>query len=183
MRYQRVDYLGRNIFDSFIHVWSKVREAGYRRTGVAMACHDPLLPGDHQRIGAAYAMLRQQEKQDYIPLLTFPFNEIAAQKQISRWCSKYHPEAVIGFSAATFWALPEPLPFAALNVSSKDKHSIAGIRQESDEITETVLKFMHDKILLRQRGFSDTGVELLLPSEWVDGDSLPHRQTHSLTPH
>ncbi|MDQ8188391.1 LacI family DNA-binding transcriptional regulator [Pelagicoccus sp. SDUM812002] len=175
-----------NIFQAMKLIFKKVKDRGYKRIGFALGRHDPLLEDDESRISAALGLIEVYcEPKDRIPPY---FGSFTDHDALVSWAKKSKPDCVIGFhigQCATFVEagikVPEEFAFACLHLNGApylgDSRNlcIAGMEQQLEEIAFQSVNLMDQSIRHHSRGKPELPRQVLVPSYWVDGDSLPVR--------
>jgi len=168
----RIDSVGSSHGQAMHLLWSKVREAGCQRIGCIVPEHAPTTPYDRERLAAAMLENANQPSRERLPLCRPTFASEGVAEQVAAWVKKHQPEAIIGYSAGDYWHHARELPFAAQVVAKRDLPLISGIRREAWRVGRTALKLLRDKIILRQRGFSEEPLQLLITRRWHPGQTL-----------
>ncbi|MBD5778515.1 LacI family DNA-binding transcriptional regulator [Pelagicoccus sp. NFK12] len=175
-----------NIFQAMKLIFTKVLERGYRRIGFALGRHDPLLEDDESRISAALGLREVYcEAKDHIPPYFGSFTDTNA---LVKWAKDNKPDCIIGFHIGQCATLveagikvPEDTAFACLHLNGApylgDARNlrIAGMEQQLQEIAYQSVNLMDQSIRHHVRGKPALPRQVLVPSYWVDGDSLPDR--------
>ena len=166
-----------NIFQSVKLAFEKVLALGYRRIGLAVARHDTPLEDDQARHGAAVAVPAA-----YLPprrRLPVFLGSINDRQSFKDWVKKNKPDAVIGFSPRLYWVLlemgfsiPGDIGFASLHVPPKPEEPISGLLQNNEVIARQSVILLDQLVRERQRGIPELPMHLLIPSTWVDAETL-----------
>lgn len=176
-----------NIFQAIKLIFTKVKERGYRRIGFALGRHDPLLEDDESRISAALGLREiYSDVADHIPPY---FGLLTERQEVVKWAKKNNPDCIIGFHIGQCANLlsagiriPEDVAFACLHIGENPwlggpkSLSIAGMDQQSKEIAVQSVNLMDQSIRYHARGKPELPRQVLVPSYWVEGDSLPNRK-------
>ena len=166
-----------NVFQSVKLAFEKVHAFGYRRIGLAVARHDIPLEDDQARHGAAVAVATEcMPPRRRLPVFLGSINDIPAFKA---WVKKNRPDAVIGFSPRFYWflldlgfSIPGDMGFASLHLSSEPEEPVSGLLQNNEVIARQSVILLDQLIRERQRGIPELPMHLLIPSTWVDGQTL-----------
>lgn len=167
-----------DVFGTTRMVWEVAAQAGFKRIGGAINCHDPIADDDWQRIGAsaaAIALLGLHESAK-IPLLT---SEAVDEKALIRWYRKYKPELVIGFNHTTGEMLerngvriPEEVEFICLIAQPGSKWS--GINHHYDQTSRTSVEVLNVEMRDNHWGLPELPNIILVESEWNCGTTFSH---------
>ncbi len=166
-----------NIFQSVKLAFEKVMELGYRRIGMAVGHHDIPIEDDQARHGAAVAVVAANlPPKRRLPVFLGSINDRPAFKD---WVKKTKPDAVLGFSPRFYWLLsemgfsmPGDIGFASLHMAPDNKEPLSGLLQNNAAIARQSVVFLDQLIRERQRGIPELPMHLLIPSTWVDGETL-----------
>jgi hypothetical protein len=104
------------------------------------------------------------------------------------WAKKHRPECIVGFHIGQCADLiesgirvPEDIGFACLhlnnvpNLGDERKLTIAGMEQHQEEIAYQTINLIDQSIRHHARGKPEIPRQVLVPSYWRDGQSLPQR--------
>ncbi|MDF3128569.1 LacI family DNA-binding transcriptional regulator [Kiritimatiellaeota bacterium B1221] len=156
--------------------WTQLQARGYQRIGCAVQRHDPELPDDVDRLGAALAMsTRSYPSEERIPPLCDLLHD---PKGFSHWLQRYEPDAVIGYNAGLWWQCKNKhgaqIPFACLHASPDpvNRH-ISGSRE--DYRLQVELSFRQLDVLIRngEVGIPVQNDHLVIDTFWQEGTSTP----------
>lgn len=164
-------------FQSVKLVFNQLYARGYTRIGFGVGQHDHLIDDDEERYGAAMELVRENlKRKDQVPVY---HGKLEDRDRFLRWVQKHKPDAVIGFSHGKYWwlheagyAMPDALGFVALHKSPGDDARIAGALQNSDEIARQSILLLDQCIRQHERGPAQFPMELLIPSQWIEGQSV-----------
>ena len=169
------------ITENVRHCWKKVFELGYRRIGAGIGIHLPPMEDDSSRLGAILGCQEEMlEPKDRIPpYLSLNVDPVAFLK----WFQIYQPEAVIGFSPSQYFDLKDAgvdlsrIGFASLHREYVPdyKDSIAGLVEPSEIIGYESMNLLDQLIRHRSVGVPVKPLKIHVPSDWLDGESLPVR--------
>ncbi|MDQ8181406.1 LacI family DNA-binding transcriptional regulator [Pelagicoccus sp. SDUM812005] len=176
-----------NIFQAMKLIFTKVMERGYRRIGFALGRHDPLLEDDESRISAALGLLAVHcDPKDHIQPY---FGSFTDKQALVNWAKTNKPDCIIGFHIGQCATLveagikvPEEVAFACLHLNGAPglgdsrNLSIAGMEQQLREIADQSVNLIDQSIRHHARGRPELPRQVLVPSYWVDGDSLPNKR-------
>lgn len=175
-----------NIFQSIKLAYHKATARGYRRIGFALGRHDPILEDDESRLSAALGLQQIEEPDnDRIPPY---FGQLKDRAAFLDWVKTHQPDCVIGFHVGQCAALvengfrvPEDLGFASLHLEGPkwlgDKRNlkIAGNDQNFSETVLQSVMLLDQKIKYHERGLPQFPKHVLIPSSWIEGETLPDR--------
>jgi DNA-binding LacI/PurR family transcriptional regulator len=161
--------------------WARMLEAGYRRIGVALGPHSPPVIDDSDRLGAALALQEETlKKSEKIPILRTAMND---DSSLLKWHQKYRPEAVIGFRIGQYYALRDSgvdmnkVAFASLHTSNDAAaNGISGCLEDTTSMARETVNLLDSLIRHRYVGIPECPIQLLVPSRWIEGTTLPFRQ-------
>ena len=166
-----------NIFQSVKLAFEKVLALGYRRIGLAVGHHDIPLEDDQARHGAAVAVAAAHlPPKRQLPVFLGSINDRPAFKE---WVRKTRPDAVLGFSPRFYWLLvemgfsiPDDIGFASLHLARNAPELSSGLFQNGEIIARQAVILLDQLIRERQRGIPELPMHLLIPSTWVEGETL-----------
>lgn len=157
--------------------WHKLREAGYRRIGIAPFLHDPPLHDDLDRLGAALTVLHRDGGENPIPPLEALLVANPPDVYLS-WLERHRPDAVISARTGLWWAhrgLPfAPRAFASLHASNfpNDSH-IPGAAGDHDTLANEALHVLDRLIRHGETGLPTQSISTVVPPVWHEGDGIP----------
>jgi LacI family transcriptional regulator len=157
-------------------VWDEIRSRGYRRIGVILCRHQPLMIDDEWREGALYyshGLLRNDESAvpPYLGL-------IQDNRAIMAWVRRHSPDAIIGFSDGDLWLLrkhlkiPSRVGYASLHSELSDP-SVAGMCEQADVLAKMCVDHLDQLIRHRRLGRPLYPRCILLQNVWKPGATLP----------
>lgn len=167
-------------FDAVLLAEQEVRRRGYERIGFVLFEHRPRLRDDDQRWAAA-ALLSQRESPDAPPPFVYSEEGKPPPPGLREWLHRHRPDAVIAFSALTYWWLrdlgmhtPRDIGFAGLHVSadSGNFENSSGILLSDTARAEMLLSILRDKLHLHQRGVPAQAIRRMVPPRWHEGITL-----------
>ncbi|MGE9270632.1 MAG: LacI family DNA-binding transcriptional regulator [Verrucomicrobiales bacterium] len=170
-----------DIFRSIKLVYSKLLEKGYQRIGFAMGRHPDILEDDEARIGAALGLMQLHAKPQNI---IQPYSgQHADETRFKTWVDKEQPDVIIGFGISQYYnllkfgySIPKDFGFASLHLHLHDRENqpitFAGLLQNTNKIAEQSVVLLDQLIRYNSRGFPDIPQHTLIPSSWVEGDTL-----------
>ncbi len=175
-----------NIFSALRLAYHKAKDLGYKRIGFAVGKHDPIIQDDEARICAAYgfSILESQEEDRIVPYM----GNMHDIDLFVEWAKEHLPDCVIGFHLGQCAGLiaagikvPDDMGFACLHLLAGDtlgdeqQLTIAGVNQDQGEIARQTIDLLDQQIRHHVKGFVKKQMDVLIPSFWQDGDSLPDR--------
>ncbi len=167
-----------NIFQGIKTVFDQLRARGYKRIGFALGQHSPPIEDDEARHGAAIALVNNYlGKADRIAPYSGSIEDLDG---FLRWCKKTQPEVVVGFSEGNYWklrdaglAIPQDIGFACLHLDTPEgSKGLSGVYQNRQEIARQTILQLDQLIRNRERGLPALPLHILVPSQWVEGQSL-----------
>ena len=156
--------------------WRKMRAAGYRRIGPAIAQHTPPLEDDIDRLGAVLACQHALPVKHRIPPLLAPLHDY---ESLVSWFQRHKPDAVLAFSTGQYHALRaagigvEDIGFASLHAPSTSE--MAGTVEANDSVSREAVHLLDQFIRHRATGPTEHPLHLLIPGQWKAGSSLPSK--------
>lgn len=167
-----------NIFQGIKLAFERLRACGYRRIGYALGRHDVPIEDDDARHGAAIALEnRCLAPEDRIP----PFEgAIGDRNALVDWLRTHQPDAVVVFSTGYYWHfvdagydIPKDLGLACLHLGTVgEKVRFSGLNQNRAEIARQSVLQIDQMIRTRERGIPALPLNILVPSSWIEGDTL-----------
>jgi LacI family transcriptional regulator len=174
------------------HAFARVHALGYRRPGVCLVRHDPVLVDDRTRLGDVLAHNALHPELGAIP----PFFEVvppsgetpallAQQARLVGWYREHRPDVVIGFTVGTHYVLrtaghvaPRDHGFLCLHLQPHDpwQQGIAGYVDPMPAIIRDALDRLAFLIRHQRRGVPASRVEIITGADWIDGPTLPRRR-------
>ncbi len=169
-----------DIFEGTRRVWREVVQRGYQRIGAAMFRHTPVALDDFSRLGAC--MVEQAElvpPAEHIPILqSDPLDKAA----FLAWFRQHRPEVVIAFVNRVYeWLVeegvrvPADVAFACLNVWPGEE--LTGMSVQHPQVARSAVDFLISQMHENQLGIPRVQHCLLLEPDWVEGTTLPPRET------
>ena len=185
--------VGPNILASCISAFRKAKTLGYRRIGFAIGKLDQITEHDFVRFLAATGLSNlEADEPERVPPYT---DHRQDHKALIGWFRKHRPDCVVGFHAGLCWALleagikiPEEVGFASLHTFEGNclrdplELSVAGMNQNWKEIARQSINQLDQQIRYHLKGFTDNPNEVLIPSYWQDGDTLPQKGSKESEP-
>lgn len=171
-----------NIFQGIKLSFEMLRRHGYQRIGFALGQHETPMEDDDARHGAAIALEnRYLPKSCRVPPYSGGIND---REAFLKWVRKEKPEAVVGFSAGYYWYLkdaglrvPEDIGFAGLHLDGAESPvRLSGLMQNRAEIARQSVLLLDQLVRNRERGLPAMPLNILVPSIWVEGDTLRKRE-------
>lgn len=172
-----------DIFRSTKLIFMELRQRGYRRIGLGIGRHAQVLEDDEARLGSALSLSAfHTDPKDRIP----PYEGLIHDRNAFKaWLQTYRPDAVIGFSVGNYYDLiesgfrvPEEVGFASIHLSNNEFQNgihLCGLNQQSDVIARESVYLIDQLIRFKSLGFPRVPHHLLIPSVWMDGESLRPR--------
>lgn len=169
-----------DIFRSVKLMYEKLFEKGYRRIGFALGRHPEILEDDEARIGAALGIVQlHSPPKNRIPPHV---EQIKDRDAFLKWVRRVKPDVVAGFGAMQYyWLLesgydvPGQIGFASMHlhqIREKGEPNYSGLMQNTGTIAEQSVILLDQLIRHHIHGFPDLPQHTLIPSSWVDGETL-----------
>lgn len=178
MQYQRTKHPTVAHGDAFSAMWTvldRIVCAGYRRIGLSLPLHKPMVMDDHARLGAWHAALTHHGEriQAVTPRIRQMHGGPCPTADWLDWVRQERPQIVVGFSAMGWHLLQEaklPVAYAALHVFHGDAWSapVAGMERDSVAQAEAVIALVDQCI----RYGTTPAQEQVLRAVWKPGASL-----------
>jgi DNA-binding LacI/PurR family transcriptional regulator len=170
-----------NVFRSVKTVFSEVLGRGYKRIGFASGRHERLMEDDEARYGAARAM--EIHGASFGTKFFFYSGPHLAKKPFLEWVKACRLDAVVGFNNLHYWHLrsgrfriPEDLGFASLHLDDPLRGNIcSGLENITDETARQSVLLFDQLIRNREKGRPKNPMELLIPQQWHEGQTLRQR--------
>lgn len=175
-----------DITDSINVAWRRMVQAGYRRIGPAVCMHVPPVKDDLERFGAVMACQQDMPVRHRIPPLKTGLRDSDA---LVAWFRRYQPDAVLGFAVAQYHMLKDAgvdmrrIGFASLHVDRIADAPICGMNEALGKMADEAVHMLDQLIRRRSVGIPEEPLHLLIPSRWIDGETLrPTNPLHSPGP-
>ncbi len=167
-------HLGGRLFAGLSLAWQRVADLGWKRIGAAILSHDPVLPDDHERLGACLAAQYGRTIAAIPPCLARHGDE----RGILAWYRAYRPEVVIGFHVGLHASLRRhgfSVPFACLHLDDADhrQRNIAGLVVSPTAYAPAAMRLIDDCVRHHDLGRPSCPRSIALPPQWRAGASLP----------
>lgn len=171
-----------NISQAIHQVFEQVRSRGYRRIGFVLGYHPLALEDDISRQGVALALIEKNIRpRDRVP----PYRGLMHEREhIRRWIKDHRADAYVGFHSGTWELLreegvvcPRDAGFAALHQgghkgAEDGGPAVSGLNQCQAEIARQTVLLVDQMIRHGERGLVGRPRQLLISSEWIDGETL-----------
>jgi len=155
---------------------ARVRALGYRRVALLVSENDEATTGN-QFASGWLAVQEDLPAQDRVPLLRYKFQETGAElcRRMEAWVERHQVDAFLLNLDQPQWlweTLPgfKPPAFASLGLSCSDGR-VAGVVQNFRLVGEVAVDVLVGE--LRRFGRACLPVEVRVPGDWHDGQSLP----------
>ena len=157
--------------------WRHARAQGYRRIGLAVGEHDPMVADDMVRQAAALWWVRRDE--GGVPPLLGSHQD---RESFLGWFHQHRPEAVIGFSPQMArWLeesgvrIPRDSGFLSLlrPEDERERQRFAHCGTHHGEALEVAVSLLEDQLRLGVRGFPQRPLEVVVPGYLEAGPSMP----------
>ena len=175
-----------NIFQSIKMAFRKAIARGYRRIGFGFGLHITVLEDDESRLATALALQQlEQAPEDRVP----PFlGSLGDRDAFLDWAKAHRPDCIIGFHIGQCAHLvehgiqvPGDVGFICLHLSgvqslnSDGSLCFSGTDQNYKEIATQSMNLLDQKIQYHEKGAPLLPKHVLVPSSWIEGETLPDR--------
>ena len=172
---------GGNVMGGMLLAFESLRALGYRRIGVALT---RWVVGRSQSAftGGLFSLHQNIMEKDRIPFLELPHELEQGEEVFCSWVRRHSPDVVISMDThAPTWIkgmglrMPEDVAFVSYDwVPSMS--GIAGIDQRRSQVAAAAVDLLAVQMSRFERGVPVVPRQVLIPSAWVDGDSVPLRR-------
>jgi LacI family transcriptional regulator len=172
---------GGNVMGGMLLAFERLRELGYRRIGVALT---RWIVGRSQSAftGGLFSLHQDIKEKDRVPFLELPHELEQGQEVFCSWVRRHSPDVVISMDThAPRWIkgmglrMPEDIAFVSYDwVPSMSGY--AGIDQRRPHVAAAAVDLLAVQMSRFERGVPAVPRQVLIPSAWVDGDSVPERR-------
>ena len=175
-------------FRAVQRVWHEAWKRGYRRIGFALFTLAENSMEDQLRWGAILSCLQRLPPSQRVPsFLTDPAGG-SDFRGVADWVRDNRVDAVIGFNGFFSWALrqagirlPEDIGFASLHVEPEivPPNGVldSGTKEMRVQAMMAALELLDQQIRHHQYGLPREPRTLMINSEWIEGTTLPHRES------
>ena len=171
---------GGNVLGGMLLAFERLRALGYRRIGVALT---KWIVGRSQSAftGGLFSLHQDLSAEERIPFLELPHEIEQGRDLFSAWIRQHDPDVVISMDThAPRWIkgmglrMPEDIAFVSYDwVPSMSGY--AGIDQRRPHVAAAAVDLLAVQMSRFERGVPAVPRQVLIPSAWVDGDSVPSR--------
>lgn len=171
---------GGNVMGGMLMAFERLRALGYRRIGVALT---KWIVGRSQSAftGGLFSLHQNINAEDRVPFLELPHEIDQGRDLFSAWIRRHDPDVVISMDThAPRWIkgmglrMPEDIAFVSYDwVPSMS--GCAGIDQRRPHVAAAAVDLLAVQMSRFERGVPAVPRQVLIPSAWVDGDSVPAR--------
>jgi DNA-binding LacI/PurR family transcriptional regulator len=161
----------------------KIHSYGYQRIGFVMnAALDRKVGGNY--IAGYYAAERQLALSPALPPLGLPEDYAESRELVREWLARHKPDAILTNSGSVPRILEDlrvrvPEDVALAGTTIYDLPISAGLNQHPEEIGRVAVELLVSMINVYDRGTPRVPRRVLIDSEWVDGPSLPPKNTET----
>jgi LacI family transcriptional regulator len=172
---------GGNVMGGMLLAFERLRELGYRRIGVALT---RWIVGRSQSAftGGLFSLHQDIKEKDRVPFLELPHELEQGQEVFCSWVRRHSPDVVISMDThAPGWIkgmglrMPKDIAFVSYDWASS-MSGIAGIDQRRSYVAAAAVDLLAVQMSRFERGAPAVPRQVLIPSAWVDGDSVPERR-------
>lgn len=167
-----------NVFQSVMLSFEKAIEYGYHRIALGLGMHRPVLEDDESRLAAVEALMGLYPERLVSPYL----GQIGDHQAVVDWVRALEPDVVVGFThceakalSEAGFAIPGELGFLALHLPEQKATTVSGLNQQRQEIARQSVFLLDQLIRHNDRGIPEKPFQLLIPSVWVEGETLLKR--------
>ncbi len=168
-----------DMFEATVRAWAEAKARGYRRIGGAIGTHQPPAVEDSVRYGASLAAQRLLPEQERLPLWT---DELHDRDSFLRWMKEVRPDVVVGFGhiiqpwlIEAGWRVPEDVAVSSLLVGPTDTRRLSGSSSMVRQLGAAGIDLLIASIHSNEWGRPARAHRLILPADWIEGQSLPVR--------
>lgn len=154
---------------------------GYVRPGYVHCVNNSAEPDDPERIGGHLFACRHLPPIDQVPVCVCGFRDSATFR---KWLHKWHPDVVIGFNDTVFsWIreagrqVPRDIGYVTLSHARGDSRDTTGFACMDAEVGAAAVELLVGQIHLNARGIPDPLQTVFIEPHWVEGSTLPDRQS------
>lgn len=172
---------GGNVMGGMLLAVERLRELGYRRIGVALT---RWIVGRSQSAftGGLFSLHQDLKAEERVPFLELPHEIEKGRDAFCAWVGEHAPDVVISMDThAPRWIkgmglrMPEDIAFVSYDwVPSMSGY--AGIDQRRPHVAAAAVDLLAVQMSRFERGVPAVPRQVLIPSAWVDGDSVPERR-------
>jgi len=165
-----------DVFAMMRWLWNVVRKRGYRRIGVSMLLHKPLIADDDLRLAAIEWMRHQEGGRDVPPhLYTQGYN---SWDEMPKWAKRWKPDAIIGFNGAEALSLQAagiqiPRDVGFVCTVGVESEGISGVEWSNHHISILSVDVLDSLIRTNERGIPRFKLGHLISPVWIEGNTLP----------
>jgi LacI family transcriptional regulator len=172
---------GGNVMGGMLLAFESLRALGYRRIGVALT---RWVVGRSQSAftGGLFSLHQNIMEKDRIPFLELPHELEQGEEVFCSWVRRHSPDVVISMDThAPTWikgmglCMPEDVAFVSYDWAPS-MSGIAGIDQRRSQVAAAAVDLLAVQMSRFERGVPVVPRQVLIPSAWVDGDSVPLRR-------
>ncbi|MFQ3669957.1 MAG: LacI family DNA-binding transcriptional regulator [Verrucomicrobiia bacterium] len=180
----RFDLIRHSAFDFTSRAIREVAARGYRRLAVILGASG-VPQDDEARLGAILGWKALRGKAEVRVEWRMLSGELGPNRPIDRltetWLERFEPDAVIAFPEgiswqirASGWEIPGRFAFAGIAMTVP---GVAGCPANHRELAIKAVELLDRNIKLGLRGPVGIPQETVIEPEWVEGESLPIRET------
>lgn len=151
---------------------------GYKRIGVAVTKWIV----NRSQFGYSGGLFHWQQsllKEDCVPLLLFPSNDISrGYEAFAKWMREHQPDALITFDThVPAWLkrlglrVPEDIGFVVHDWTPK-MAGFAGIYQRRDHLAAAAVDLVVTQLSQHEHGVPEVPRQIMIPPQWVEGPSV-----------
>jgi LacI family transcriptional regulator len=169
--------------------FGRANEYGYRRIGYVTARRFERNTNGNFRAGFLAAQDAAVPLAQHVPVLTLETEEeansrAADDRSLRAWLEEHRPDALVTTVSRLHSALPSlgyrvPEDIAVAALSLLDGNFDAGVDQNSREIGRVAMSTLAGFVHQNERGIPQYMRRVLVEGRWVDGSSLPRKNTQA----
>jgi len=178
-------------YEEILVAWRRVIDYGYYRPGLVIPQHPrPTQVDDDDRRWAATALLFRAPgtPNGQVPPLfysfTDPYENLA--QHVMGWYRKWKPDVVISLNSLNMMNIlqhtgktrsPGQVGFAQFAAIGHKQNNLAGIKDAAEDVGRATVDLLQLTLRTNQWGMPRTRIRHYVAPEWIDGDTLPRRNT------
>jgi len=181
LRVPMVDLVAPDEMSNAILAYTSMRERGYRRIAFVSGRVEP---PDGQVLGAGWLATQQMApEEDRVPAftwMTYPVQERV--ERFRRWLDDFQPDAILSDAPGIGELLKEadvevPRDLGLAMTDRRHDGAGSGVDHNAEELGRSAFLMLNSQITEGRKGEPKILRQLLIQGDWVDGTSLPWRNT------
>ncbi len=164
----------RDSYEDYFAIFSRIRERGYRRIGLAMSSAD-----EQRRRWAILApyLLFQRQHPDLPALRPLEEEEAYDEDTLMRWMRRERPDAIVvngseplDWLKARGWRVPEDV--AVCRIDCIDGRPESGLRANYEQMGQSAVSLLASSLERGELGIPALSPILSVPNTWHEGETL-----------